>query len=595
MTMAPARRLPLSRFASTLFRRARGTHASAASCPKWAIAARALIATLTAAPSGAFGATAAQVSVGDNFVCAVDTMGGLSCWGNNTSGELGDGTTMDRTTPVAVVGLGSGVQAVSAGNQHACALTTGGGVKCWGDNADGQLGDGTTGDSHVPVDVVGLGSGVAAVSAASNHSCALTTGGGVKCWGRNHRGQLGDATNTDSPVPVDVSGLGSGVAAIEAGGIFGHTCALTSSGGAKCWGANLFGQLGDGTNDDSSVPVDVSGLSSGVAALATNPVYSLVCALTTAGGVKCWGSASGGSTPADIPGLTSGVVAIDVATEVLALIGGGAVKEFDPNPAVTGLFDVPGLQSGIAAVSLTDVNSCVLTTAGEIKCWGFNSDGQLGEGNTAFAATAGCVAGFGDSDFDRICDSADPCTGGETFAAMPKPRMVLSKIHADPTPGNDRLQLRTRVPLPAGVSFADLDFIGGGARLTIVDPGGIEIDRTFAAGTYGGRGTAGWFTNSLGKMWTFLDGTGPNNAVIARLVVIDKGGGLPGGLVDVSLLRKNETLPIVPANLPLQAIFVFGDAAAGSSGVCGQSAYAQLLCAFNGPQTSVVCRQHPNF
>jgi alpha-tubulin suppressor-like RCC1 family protein len=109
---------------------------------------------------------------------------------------------------VGVVGLGSGVASVTAGDFHTCAVTTAGGVKCWGYNGNGELGDGTTTNSTTPVDVVGLGSGVASVTATgASHSCAVTTAGAVKCWGYNGYGELGDGTTTNSNTPVDVVGL----------------------------------------------------------------------------------------------------------------------------------------------------------------------------------------------------------------------------------------------------------------------------------------------------------------------------------------------------------------------------------------------------
>jgi alpha-tubulin suppressor-like RCC1 family protein len=165
----------------------------------------------------------------------------VKCWGNNGAGQLGDGTTTDRDVPVDVLGLGSPAQSIAAGWAHTCALTIGGAVKCWGDNQYGQLGDGTTTNSLTPIDVVGLGSGVVAIDASFGDTCAVLDTGGLKCWGDNEYGQLGDGTTTDSHVPVDVSGLTSGVAAVSSGRW--HACAITTAGGAKCWGANFEGEV----------------------------------------------------------------------------------------------------------------------------------------------------------------------------------------------------------------------------------------------------------------------------------------------------------------------------------------------------------------
>ena len=336
------------------------------------------------------------ISVGGSHTCALTSAGGVKCWGNNYGGKLGDGSITDRPTPVDVSGLGSGVVAISAGEAHTCALTSAGGVKCWGRNTSGRLGDGSTTDRLTPVDVSGLGSGVVAISARGAHTCALTSAGGVKCWGSNFEGQLGDGSTTDRFTPVGVSGLGNGVVAISAGG--GHTCALTSAGGVKCWGVNSSGQLGDGTFANRSTPVNVSGLGSGVAAISAGSLFT--CALTSAGGVKCWGFNVSGQvgdgsttqrlTPVDVSGLGSRAVAISGGCALTSaggakcwgFNGGGQLGDGTITDRLTPV-DVSGLGSGVVAIS-TGNPTCALTSAGGVKCWGINNFGQLGDGTLGF-------------------------------------------------------------------------------------------------------------------------------------------------------------------------------------------------------------------
>ena len=173
------------------------------------------------------------------FTCGLTTQGGVRCWGSNPDGELGDGNTTNRSTP-ALSDVLTGVQAIATGYRHTCALMSNGGVRCWGYNFYGQLGDGTTIDRLSPP-TSDLLSGVQAIAAGEGHTCALLAGGGVRCWGHNHVGQLGDGTTTDRLNPPSSDGL-TGVQAIAAGAA--HTCALMRSGGVRCWGTNRGGHLG---------------------------------------------------------------------------------------------------------------------------------------------------------------------------------------------------------------------------------------------------------------------------------------------------------------------------------------------------------------
>ena len=339
-----------------------------------------------------------QISAGYDHTCALTSAGGVQCWGSNTYGQLGNGGATNSAVPVAVTSLGSDVVAISAGVHHACALTNAGGVRCWGRNTYGQLGNGGTSSSSTPVPVANLSSGVVAISAGYDHTCALTSTGGAQCWGRNTSGQLGNGGASTGLTPVAVTGLASGVVAISAGTV--HSCALTSAGGVKCWGDNGFGQLGNGGTAYSSTPVAVTGLASSVAAISLGAFHS--CALSSAGWVQCWGRNNRGqlgnagttdsSTPVAVTGLTNGsaISASSLGSCVLTSAGAmqcwgdnayGALGNGVTSPSSTPVA-VTGLASGVAAISTGQYHNCALTSAGGVKCWGYNAYGQLGNGRT---------------------------------------------------------------------------------------------------------------------------------------------------------------------------------------------------------------------
>ncbi|MGC9079806.1 MAG: RCC1 domain-containing protein [Nanopusillaceae archaeon] len=194
------------------------------------------------------------IAAGAAHTCALLSDGSIKCWGDNYDGQLGDGTNITRYTPVTVQGISNAV-AIAAGAFHTCAVLSDGTVKCWGDNYYGQLGDGTDVTRYTPVTVQGISNAVA-IAAGYSHTCALLSDGTVKCWGDNEGGQLGDNGKafSFSYTPVTVQNL-SNVVAIAAG--WDHTCAVLSDGTVKCWGDNEGGQLGDGTNITRYTPVTV--------------------------------------------------------------------------------------------------------------------------------------------------------------------------------------------------------------------------------------------------------------------------------------------------------------------------------------------------
>jgi alpha-tubulin suppressor-like RCC1 family protein len=202
------------------------------------------------------------ISAGGFFALALKSDGTVWAWGTNSSGQLGDGSNTDSNIPVQVSSL-TGVVSISAAGgwygRHALALKNDSTVWAWGNNSDGELGDGSIISANVPVQVSIL-TGITSIGAGQEHSIALKNNGTVWTWGRNVFGQLGDGTYTDSPVPLQVPGL-SNITAVGAGGS-NYCMVLKSDGSVWMWGQNSYGELGNGTaGGDSNVPVQVSSLS----------------------------------------------------------------------------------------------------------------------------------------------------------------------------------------------------------------------------------------------------------------------------------------------------------------------------------------------
>ncbi len=298
------------------------------------------------------------------------------------------------------------IHTLTAGAVHTCMITQGGGVKCWGMNQSGQLGTRYGYDSSIPVDVVNLASGVIDIAAGSYHTCALLQDGTVKCWGDNQSGQIGDGTIGFLQrrwEPVVVIGLPPNIVDIAAGAF--HTCALTQAGTVWCWGSNLHGQIGDSTEgytENRATPVMVVGLAPAIRAIEVGGDRS--CALTRKGGIQCWGdnnAGSGGRTddvhsigPEDVVTLSSGVSAVTTGfAHSCALLRSGGVKcwglntqgqlgiDADMNFYTYIPQDIPWLSTGWKAISSGANHTCAFSDSG-IKCWGDNQFGQIGNGST---------------------------------------------------------------------------------------------------------------------------------------------------------------------------------------------------------------------
>jgi alpha-tubulin suppressor-like RCC1 family protein len=353
--------------------------------------------------------TATKLSGGGFHVLALTPGGAVQGCGDNGVGQLGDGTTTNQSSPVPVSGLSSGVVAIGTGEAHSLAAMSDGSVRSWGYNYSGQLGDGTTANRSAPVAVSGL-TDVTAVTGGYMHSLALKSDGTVMGWGWNAHGEVGDGTNVQRNTPVPVLGL-TNVTAIAAGVFW--SMALKGDGTVWTWGGDFAGALGTGTGTDAMTPQQIPGLT-GVVAIAAGSYHGV--ALKSDGTVVTWGQNSqrqlGNSTtaqpgpPSTISGLT-GVVAIGAGRDhTSALRGDGTVVSWGGNvsgsAAATHVSSkstpaaviAPG-DSGLVQVAGGYGHALALTSEGDVLAWGSNNYGQLGDGGTSTSATPKQVAGLG--------------------------------------------------------------------------------------------------------------------------------------------------------------------------------------------------------
>lgn len=291
------------------------------------------------------------VTTGADHTCALLSNGTVKCWGSNADGQLGDDTTASWPY-VRVSGIVNAIQ-VSAGRSHTCALLSSRKIKCWGD-----------GDA-APTPVSGITNAIE-VSAGADHTCALLSNRAIECWGSNDYGQLGDGTTTSRPTPVEVSGISNAVQ-VSAGVVY--TCAVLGNGAVKCWGLNDDGQLGVGTifeRAPRTTPVRVKDISNAVRVSASKggcinnwaPCGTHTCAVLSDGTARCWG--------------------FDGNHEL-------GIGEIPKNGRAAIPSRVVGITKAIA-IGTGSSHSCSLLSDGTVRCWGANAGGSLGDGAASHVA-----------------------------------------------------------------------------------------------------------------------------------------------------------------------------------------------------------------
>jgi len=309
------------------------------------------------------------LSAGQAFTCALTETGAVYCWGADQSGQLGNGTINDDGVdlPVQVTGLTNAVT-IASGHYHSCAVTTAGAAMCWGDNAEGELGT-TENNPNTPVQVTGLTTGVADVTAGSYYSCAVMTDSSAMCWGNGPLGAGPSTPSSTTPVSVlNPAGTAPLTGVLEVNGGYADACAIMTDQSALCWGSNQDGDLGNGTNTESTLPVQVTGVGSSAALGNVAQIgggENFICVMVVGGAIQCSGTGSFGQ------------------------LGDGTLGSEETWQDVTDLSGAP-----IEMAAGFD-QSCVVLPAGGVSCWGSDLNGELGNNSTNNSAVPVTVEGAG--------------------------------------------------------------------------------------------------------------------------------------------------------------------------------------------------------
>ena len=305
-----------------------------------------LVPVQTAALGG--GRIAQRIVAGLNHTCVLATDGTVWCWGENGKGAVGDGSFTNQENPVQVI-LADTATKIAAGGSTTCAVLTNNSVQCWGRNNFGQVGIGSVLSSTIgtPTNVLLIPASfiVSDIEVGLTHVCAVSTVGGAWCWGEGTNGRLGDGTVSNHYEPTATSAFGSAAVSISAGGT--HTCAVLANNTVTCFGRNNSGQLSQATSTTQNVVPTVVTPISGASSVSVG--VSFTCVLLTGGTVSCFGINGDGQ------------------------LGSGAISTNRVTPAI-----VTGLDGTVVDITTGSSHSCAVISTGEVRCWGKNDYGQLG-------------------------------------------------------------------------------------------------------------------------------------------------------------------------------------------------------------------------
>ena len=483
-------------------------------------------------------AAAVQVAVGSGHACAALSDGTVWCWGLDNDGQLGNNNTKSKKSPVQAVGV-AGAVGVGAGTYHTCALLASGGIMCWGNNATGQLGNGTLSTSSVPVPVTSLAGSAQQIALGGDHTCALVSGSQteVECWGDDQRGDLGDGNMVEPPVtePEPVFGLagspasGLGVLPSDIGAGNEHSCSFISTGQLYCWGANLKGEVGDGTTEDRDVPTLVLGIAPGTQQISDGSGGG--CAITSGLGAKCWGTFDG--------------------------------NDLSEHPTAQA---VAALSSGVAEVSAGGGDACAVLTTSALQCWGENGDGEVGNATTDAQPTPVGVSGLG--------SGVGYVSEGDAVTCATKGK----KANLFCWGGNDRGQLgddtTSNSSVPASVPFGAVQVSNGSIHTCAVVLGGANPDSAVC-----------WGGNDDGEL-----GNGKTNTGSAHPVKVKN---LPGIPVEVAASGTYDGDPVLAdyscAVLTNGEVWCWGDGGLGTLGNgAGTNSPTPVQVSLSGPAKQVV-------